>query len=300
MIGIEPKDIDSLYSIIESTTLPANLFVKHLMVLSDMGGESFRRISREFKMLFPHGELKYTWRGDNYTYNFKALPDNHLNNITLRVDGKRLPIPSPLSDRHKDAIAIMMFGSIYSDEGEETSSILLKGEIGDYLGKPDKLKPFAEQRYIWVSRQTGGEKSNRMGQIAQAYVAQYLRKNLEHNGISVQTSGRLPGVSHTDPKTGRLTSFDMIASNGEKFIAVEVAFQVTTNSVIERKAGQAQNRYTQINAAGHKIAYVIDGSGYFERDAALRVICNHSHCTVAYSDKELDLLIEFLRKEFGL
>jgi hypothetical protein len=92
----------------------------------------------------------------------------------------------------------------------------------------------------------------------------------------------------------------MVISNGKKFVAVEVAFQVTTNSVIERKSGQALNRFKQVNEAGHKIAYVIDGSGFFERHTALRVICDHSHCTVAYSNNELDLLIEFLRNEFGL
>lgn len=76
---------------------------------------------------------------------------------------------------------------------------------------------------------------------------------------------------------------------------MEVSFQVTTNSVIERKAGQAQARYNQIDKAGYKIAYVIDGAGNFQRDTALGTICRYSHCTVAFSQSELGVLCEFIR-----
>jgi hypothetical protein len=88
-----------------------------------------------------------------------------------------------------------------------------------------------------------------------------------------------------------------VATNGTAYVAIEVSFQVTTNSVIERKAGQARARYEQVTRAGHKIAYVLDGSGNFQRDAALRVICAHSHCTVAFSRSELDVLSQFLSEE---
>lgn len=298
IIGIEPKDLDSLFSIIELATLPANLFVRHLMVLSDMGGESLERISSEYEMLFPFGELRYTWRGQSCVYPFRALPTN-LDNESLQVNGRLLPKEYPLSNKQRDAIAIMLFGSAYSSDQSKTASILSRGEIGDYLGKPNKLKPFVKQRYLWVSRQTGGAKSNLMGHIAQTYVADYLRNNLDVPGISFYKSSRLPNVSHTDKETGRNTSFDLVLTNGQKYVAVEVAFQVTTNSVIERKAGQAQSRFGQINQAGHKIAYVIDGSGYFKRKTALKVICDHSHCTVAYSTNELDQLCDFIREELG-
>ncbi|MFC1936768.1 restriction endonuclease, partial [Chloroflexota bacterium] len=89
-------------------------------------------------------------------------------------------------------------------------------------------------------------------------------------------------------------------SNDEnKQIAVEVSFQVTTNSTIERKAGQAKNRYDQIEDKGYKIAYVIDGAGNFERETALGTICDHSHCTVAFSRNELEILCRFIREYFN-
>ena len=65
---------------------------------------------------------------------------------------------------------------------------------------------------------------------------------------------------------------------------------------IERKAAQAAERQALINAAGHKIAYVIDGAGNFQRSTAISTICSYSNCTVAYSDSEFDVLVEFLRE----
>ena len=92
-----------------------------------------------------------------------------------------------------------------------------------------------------------------------------------------------------------MTSFDIVvASPTGKYCAIEASFQVTTNSVIERKAGQAQARQLQLHAAGHKIAYIIDGAGNFQRSSALKTICHYSDCTVTYKDSELDLLVDFL------
>ncbi|MGD1705189.1 hypothetical protein [Dapis sp. BLCC M229] len=68
-----------------------------------------------------------------------------------------------------------------------------------------------------------------------------------------------------------------------------------SNSVIERKGEQAKASYEQVEAAGHKIAYVIDGAGNFQRQSALQTICLHSHCTVALSKNELSILCDFLR-----
>ena len=298
ILSIETRELDKLFEIVEASSLPANLFLKHLVILADFGGEMLQRVSREFEMLFPEGRLNYYWHGKLRSYTFKALPDQTLSNKSLHIDGRELSVDHPLDDLKKDAIALLLFGSAYSDDDQEVASTLAKCEIGDYLGKPDELSKFIKQRYIWVSRITGGARANTLGQIAQKFVARYIEDNLGLDGIEVKSSGRLPGVTHTDPTTGRLTSFDLVVTNSIKHVAIEVSFQVTTNSTIERKAGQAKSRYEQIEEAGHKIAYVIDGSGNFQRETALRVICAHSHCTVAFTRSELDILCDFLREYF--
>jgi hypothetical protein len=118
---------------------------------------------------------------------------------------------------------------------------------------------------------------------------------LNLDNITVAVGGCLPHVTHVSDQVDRETSFDIIVTNQHKYVAIEVSFQVTTNSVIERKAGQAKSRYEQVILAGHKIAYVIDGSGNFTRQSALETICSYSDCTVAFSESELNLLCQFLK-----
>ncbi len=298
VIGAGAPTLERLFAIIEASDLPANLFVKHLVILADYSGEMLSRASNQFYLLFPNEKIEYVFNNQVREYKFKALPGKKLTNHSLRIDGKELLNDYPLGDLQKDAIAILLFGSIYSHDDAEIASALSKCEIGEYLGKPQELANFVKQRYIWVSRITGGAKVNTLGQIAQNFVAEYLGKNLRIQGLQIKKSGRLPNVTHTDSKTGRLTSFDIVVTDGKKYVAVEVCFQVTTNSVIERKAGQARSRYEQLNHAGHKIAYVLDGAGNFERVTALRTICSYSDCTVAFSENEFAVLCDFIREQF--
>lgn len=289
ILNIETPNIDNLFDIIEASALPGNLFLKHLVILSDFGGEMLKRVSNEASTIFPEGRLNYLWQGNPRTYEFRTFPTKKFSNTNLKIDGKELFNKHPLDDLQKDAIALLLFGSSYL-----TNGTLSRCVIGEYLGKPDNLNTFIKQRYIWVSRITGGAKSNSLGQLAQDFVAKYLNENLALEMFTLTRSGRLPNVTHTDANTDRQTSFDLVVQAEHKYVAVEVSFQVTTNSVIERKAGQARARFEQIEAAGHKIAYVIDGAGNFERETALRTICAHSHCTIAFSRSELDRLCEFI------
>ncbi|WP_013321366.1 DpnII family type II restriction endonuclease [Gloeothece verrucosa] len=298
ILSIEVRDLDNLFDVVQASTLPANLFLKHLVILADFGGEPLQRVSSEFNTLFPEKKLSYIWRGEQRSYTFRALPIRSFNNKNLKIDGKKLVEDHPLDDLQKDAIAILLFGNTYSDDNQ-SASVLLKCEIGEYLGKPDQLTNFIKQRYIWVSRITGGAQSNSLGQIAQQFVDQYIKENINLNLVTINSSGRLPNVTHTDTETGRMTSFDLVVTNNSKYIAIEVSFQVTTNSTIERKSGQARSRYEQIQQAGHKIAYVIDGAGNIQRESALRNICSHSHCTVGFSRSELDVLCNFIKECFS-
>lgn len=289
ILKIETPTIDNLFGIIEASSLPGNLFLKHLVVLSDFGGEMLKRVSNEAAAMFPGGTLNYLWHGNPQAYQFTEFPDRKFSNTNLKIDGKELFNKHPLDGLQKDAIALLLFGSSHL-----TNGTLSRCEIGEYLGKPENLDLFIKQRYIWVSRITGGAKANSLGQLAQDFVAQYLNGHLALESFSITRSGRLPNVTHTDDQTGRETSFDLVIRRNARHVAVEVSFQVTTNSTIERKAGQARGRFEQVETAGHKIAYVIDGAGNFERETALRTICAHSHCTVAFSRNELDQLCNFI------
>ncbi|QSJ20930.1 restriction endonuclease [Nostoc sp. UHCC 0702] len=293
ILSIKATSLDALFQIIESSSLSANLFLKHLLVLADFGGEMLQRLNSQFNSLFPSRRLDFLWNTQSYSYNFRVLPvRGQLNNSKLGITGKKIIQKQPLSELHKDIIAVILFGSSFTDE--KASEILAKCEIGNYIGLPDKLQKFIKQRYIWVSRITAGSQSNTLGQITQAFVKKYLEDNLDVPSVNIKPNGYLPGVSHREDNNP--TTFDIVVSKAEKYVAIEVSFQVTTNSVIERKAGQAKARFEQIETLGYKIGYVLDGAGNFQRDNALRIITSYSHCTVAFSREELDVLCSFLKE----
>ncbi len=296
IVNVDVSNLEGLFQVANSATLPANMFLKHMVVLADFGGEMLQRINSRFASLFPSGALNYIWKGQQLSYSFKTLPiRGSLSNHKLGLTGRRLLESQPLNDLLKDVIALLMFGNAAIDE--TVARQLLKCEIGNYLGRPDDLEKFIRQRYIWVSRITSGAQSNNLGQIAQTFVQEYIKDNIGIDDIKVVANGKLPGVTYTE-NPDQLVSFDAIVSNGVKYAAVEVSFQVTTNSVIERKAGQARYRYDQVKQAGHKITYVIDGAGNFQRENAVRTLCAHSDCTVAFTREELDVLCQFLREYF--
>lgn len=300
ILSVAVPDIEAMFQIVDTSTLSANLFLKHLIVLADFGGEQLKRISNEHHRLFPSNTLTYLWPTGEYTeeriYSFKTFPNKKLSNSTLRLTGKHLLDGQRLNDLQKDTIAILLFGA--ASIHEDTADVLSKCEISDYLGQPDKLDKFIRQRYIWVSRITGGSKSNSLGQLAQQFVRKYLEDNLDIPEVRLFSNGHIPGISHVGEGDHRLTTFDLVAAYQDRYVAIEVSFQVTTNSVIERKSGQAQARHEQIHSKGYRIAYVLDGAGNFERDSALRTICTFSDCTVAFSKPELGLLCQYIREYF--
>lgn len=272
-----------------STQLSANLFLKHLMVLSDIGGEKLMRFKTELPKIFQNNSLEFVWNGTNYTYKFKTLSGRKTwSNVYLKVDGNGLATKQPLTEVIEDVINLILYGGLALSDNIP-NEIEEKCTIGNLIGHKKELDAFVRQRYIWVSKITGGAKANTLGNLAQKYVVEYLQDKLPEWDFNKK---QIPNISQNQRTP---LSYDIVArSPKDKYCAIEVSFQVTTNSTIERKAGQAQGRQRQLIDAGHKIAYVIDGAGNFERSSALRSIFEFSDCTVTFKDSELDKLSEFL------
>lgn len=275
----------------KTSQLPANLFLKHLMILSDIGGKQLQRFKTELPSVFQQCTMPFTWKGKHYEYVFKTLCGKSTwSNTNLTVDGPGLANAVPLDDTMEDVITLLIHGAASTND-ELPQVISDKYVIGGLLGDKPSLDKFVRQRYIWVSRITGGATANAMGQLAQDYVKHQLQSMLPHWDFSKKTIG---GISQTGGRTNM--PFDMVAeAPGGKRCAIEVSFQFTTNSTIERKAGQAQSRQKLLHKKGHCIAYVIDGAGNFERRSAVSTICRYSDCTVTFRDSEIRRLAKFLR-----
>lgn len=263
------------------------------MVLTDLGGEALNKLPPLSKF-FPNKKMLYVWRADKYEYEFLKIQNKiSLTNSALKVDGKSLVKDYRLDGKMEDVLMLLLHAaaSINDTLPDEAKNKCL---VGGLIGKSDELEKFVKQSYIRISRQIGGATSNTLGQTAQNFVIEKLKQYLPE--WKFKRDGKLSGVSHTDGATE--TTFDVVATSPNSMhFGIEVSFQVTTNSVIERKAGQARERAARVHAAGHRICYVLDGAGNINvRENAVRTICQYSDCTVALTAKEIGVLARFLRE----
>jgi hypothetical protein len=272
-----------------SKQLSANLFLKHLMVLSDIGGEKLMRFKTELPKVFEDNTMQFVWNGDNYSYKFETLSGKkRWSNTHLKVDGVGLSKPESITNVIEDITNLILFGGS-AIAANIPNDIEEKCNIGTLIGHKKELDAFVRQRYIWVSRITGGATANSLGNLAQKYVVAFLQDRLPKWDFNKKQIDKISQNKRT------LLSYDIVAKSPKgNLCAIEVSFQVTTNSTIERKAGQAQSRQQQLSKLGHKIAYIIDGAGNFERSSALKTICQFSDCTVTFKDSELEKLTKFL------
>lgn len=291
ILSIADREPTSWKQVLSSCSLAPNLFLKHLVVLADVGGEIINRITP----LKQTQTLHFRWKNEEWEYHFKCAHNQKMSNSRLKIDTENLLREEPLNGCMEDMIMLVLFGGLSSNLAlpEEVSE---RCSIGLLLGDRDAIERFIRPRYILGSRIIGGARANALGQAAQQHVLERLKRSLDT--WTFQPNGTIPGISQTGDQ--RDITFDIVArSPAGKYFAIEVSFQVTTNSTIERKSGQAKSRYEQLHAQGSQIAYVIDGSGNFERQSALETICTYSDCTVAFTEEELDVLVEFLRANGG-
>ena len=295
LISLSKKSPLQIFDLIQVAKFPANLFLKHLAVLSDYGGEPIQRLGRSFIDIFPKDKdgkyyFDFIWKSKRYKYLFESFPIKGLNNKKFGIDGDSLSTERELDSIIRDMIAILLFGATtdFAELGGLDSC-----EIGTFLGNETELKKFVKQRYIIVSRITGGATANSLGQLAQTTIVEFLETKLGKN-YTINRNGSIQ-LSGYDKKGGM--PFDIVVSKGKRLIGIEVSFQVTTNSTIERKAGQASDRFNLMHHDGHKIGYVLDGAGNFQRSSALSTICSYSDCTVAYSLDEFKVLSNWIKKE---
>lgn len=279
-------------TLIQSSTLSPNLFLKHLMVLTDIGSERLQRIAKDFSLIFPENEMTYIWNSREYTYSF-SNERKTWTNTALNVERSALLQINELMPNMQDVIMLLLWGANIIGNDNIPQELQEKCIIGNLLGHPDEIDTFVKQRYIHVSRITSGSTANDLGHACEKYVINYLNERLP-DYLSLE-GHKVPGVSHNDRN---LTTFDIVVKSRKGvYFAIEISFQVTTNSVIERKAGLAQSRKEMLNNFGHKVIYIIDGSGNFQRRSAITTLLKFSDLCVNFSQAGLDELISYMRKE---
>jgi len=292
----------SLFDLLDASRFSYSMFLKHLVVLVDFGGEPLQRINKNFSEIFPDKTLIFNVGSGEKEYTFTKLPVlGVLNNKKMRIDTVENLTATHLDvSLFKDIIMLLMYGAAATDAG--IRAVLYKCTPYEYIGDDSKVEEFVRQNYIKVSRIIGGKTASDLGNVAQQYIVRHLTEALGDN-YCVRSNGTIPGVTQNDG--GTLTSFDVVvdriddARRHKRYVAIEVTFQETSNSTIERKGGQARDRFEIITSSRNYIAYIIDGAGNFSRRSAINVICENSHCSVAYTPEEFDVLICFIMEKLG-
>lgn len=294
------QDSNSIFRIMEASEFQMKCFLKHLMILTDVGAEPLQRMNKHFDELFPKGCLIYQIDGRTHTYTFQALPvKGSLNNAKMKVDTQ----DNMLSHKYNkqltvDLIMVLLFGAACISA--KTRAVLYRCNISDYLGNDEEIELHIRQNYIRVSRIINGRTANDLGNSIQKYAADYIAKELGDD-YSVKTFGTIPGVSINDGNTE--AKFDIVidrisdTSRFKPHIGIEVSFQETSNSTVERKGQDAAARFAEVTKKRCFIAYIIDGVGNFSRKAACDVMCNNSHCNVGCTNEEFDVLVEFIKEK---
>ena len=200
----------------------------------------------------------------------------------------------------KDLIMLLTFGGACISA--KTRAVLFRCTISDYIGDDEKIELHIRQNYIRGSRIIAGRTANDLGNSIQKYAADYIASKLG-NDYNVKTFGSIPGVSINDGNTEAKFDvvIDRISDNSrlKPYVGVEVSFQETSNSVVERKGQDAVARFDAVNRKHSYAAYIIDGVGNFSRRAACDVMCNNSHCNVGCTPEEFDVLIKFIKEKLG-
>lgn len=296
------QESTSIFRIIKASGFQMKCFLKHLMILTDVGAEPLQRMNKHFDELFPKGKMIYQIDNETHTYTFQALPvKGPLNNEKMKVDTKDNML-SDICNKEltADLIMILIYGGACVNT--RTRAVLYRCTTYDYLGDDEKIELHIRQNYIRVSRIIAGRTANDLGNSIQKYAANYLTKKLGSD-YKVKTFGTIPGVSINDGNTE--AKFDLIidrtsdTSRFKPYIGIEVSFQETSNSTVERKGQDAAARFAEVSKRRSFVAYIIDGVGNFSRKAACDVMCNNSHCNVGCTPEEFDVLVKFIKEKLG-
>ncbi len=277
---------------VETNPMGSNMLLKHLMILNDYAGEPVQRLHAQRHNLFPNMSegLSILWNMSQYQLNIAGFLENSrtLNNSSLKIDGPSLAYPTEHSPLTTALATILSFGAFATRP--EVSEVLYRCDTASWFGKTDELESHLEQRYLDVNRSVSGAQSNSLGQILQRRVKVAIEERY-NDFDEILMNGTV------EVKGDKITS-DIFVKKGKRAVAIEVAFQETTNSVIERKGTDAHKRKELLNSVGIASVYVLDGIGNFQRQSAITKLCEYSDCTVAFSENEFDLLVDFIRNWF--
>ncbi|MGO3724955.1 MAG: DpnII family type II restriction endonuclease [Staphylococcus equorum] len=255
--------------------IPTEILLKNLMIILDTSAETLDRIAMYL--------------------NYKGIDHLTIDNQVIKM--KKLGKDKKISLSNKnianadnalkhDIISILSFGYSSVEIGRFSSIKFCK--LSKFANNPDLLDQHLRYLPLNSSSQIKQLRAVNFGQQLEKLVLKKIASVQEKLGFELSLDRRYFGQQ-----------FDLVLEKSDKFVVIEIAFQETTNSTLERKGKQAKNGlYESINAKGNKLIYIVDGAGYFKRIRALENLIEYSHFITNVSDEGLEDLIIFLEDYF--
>lgn len=280
---------------LHNVDMPFPMFLKHLMILADFGGEPLRLIHQRRMHIFQNAKSRVAYliikrRGRKFRLQIREFHRKPRFDLkALGVTPEELLSRSPATELQVDTALILLTG--HESTNSVLSGQLANSRVGDavrkHRGNTSAFNSFLCTRYLEVSSQVRGAKSNRLGQIMQRNIQSVLQKELGSNYIFGKKIGK--------------KSYDIViqkapGSSGpgsKKSVAIEVLFQETTNSTIERKGNLAR---AGRRSKGVARCFVIDGYGAFKRESAVKKMIAQSDFSSNANPQQLKLLARFVKQ----
>ena len=143
---------EKLFNLIDASNFEYHLFLKHLILLTDVGSEPIQRFNSSFDEIFPDGKLEFAIGKQNHEYTFTALPTKGVpNNKKMQSDTlENLSAPCRNVELCKDLIMFLIYGA--ASTGVRTADVLYKCNAYEYLGNQDSIRVAVKQnsyRQFW-------------------------------------------------------------------------------------------------------------------------------------------------------
>lgn len=139
---------EKLFDLIEASSFEYHLFLKHLILLTDVGSEPIQRFNASFNEIFPDGVLRFTVGGQEHSYKFTSLPIKGVpNNKKMQSDSlENLKKPCRHVELCQDLIMFLIFGA--ASTSPRTAAVLYKCNAYEYLGQKEKIQQYIQQNNI--------------------------------------------------------------------------------------------------------------------------------------------------------
>jgi len=287
---VQSENINQLVDNIRTTnndnSLPANVMLRHCMLFTDLGWEAiYKWFGDSYEQMFPGGA---------YTVNEVQRQIPKIIKSRVRIETRYITsaFENDLSEAHLQQIislvTLLFFGSQLPLEQLSRCNMAVYFQDDGTLFDAD-----CSIKYITVSRQTGGAAAAIGGSVLENTVAiEPIQEHLAQNFPDLNLAYR---KSYEFIRNQSLTSDQWIINlDNQRAVALEVSFQETTNSTIERKRTDAQNRQALFpeNIAS---VFVLDGVGTLEhRHNAVQDIIDFSNYVVTARRGQVLLLANWI------